>query len=279
MSKKVGVIGHGVIGRAITNLFKEKVELYIYDPIRDEQEYDYSNFNTTHVKEEAQEYIGKCDFAFICVPTNHKPGEGLEMSIVKSVVEDFEPKMFINCSTLQPGTADFLMAKTGKIIVVQPEYFGETAAHPLVNLKNQLFLILGGDKKQVNKVISLYQQVYNANIKIRVVSALEAEIIKLSENRAIAYKVAQCQELYDVCKKANIDYNTIREAVYGDDPRFNLWWTFIYEDDRGMNSKCLPKDVYGWEAWAKEVGAESELTSALLKYNDKLINLEEKENE
>ena len=46
-----------------------------------------------------------------------------------------------------------------------------------------------------------------------------------------------------------------------------------------MNSKCLPKDVYGWEAWAKEVGAESELTSALLKYNDKLINLEEKENE
>ncbi len=94
-----------------------------------------------------------------------------------------------------------------------------------------------------------------------------AEIIKLTENRAIAFKVAQCQELYDVCEKANVDYYTVRDAVYGDDPRFNLWFTFVYPDNRGMNSKCIPKDVYAWCAWAESLGASASLTRDLLKKN------------
>jgi UDPglucose 6-dehydrogenase len=198
---------------------------------------------------------------------------GLDMSIVEEVVMEYDPGIFVICSALQPGTSQRLSSTYNRKIVVQPEYFGETVGHPMVELGNQKFLILGGSQENVYKVIKLYQKVYNANIKIRRVSVYEAEIIKLSENRAIAYKVAQCQELYDACIAAGVDYETIRQAVYGDDPRFNLWWTWIYEDNRGMNSKCIPKDVYGWQAWAKEVGANPELTIAMLKYNDKLLSL------
>jgi len=50
-------------------------------------------------------------------------------------------------------------------------------------------------------------------VTIRQVSLEEAEVVKLSENRAIAFKVAQCQELYDACEAAEVDYYTIRDVV------------------------------------------------------------------
>ena len=152
-----------------------------------------------------------------------------------------------------------------------PEYLGETPNHPLLDTKKTHFLVIGGHKDDRRKLIDLFTEVYNANIRIRQVSLLEVEIIKLSENRAIGYKVAQCQELYDVCEAAGVDYYIIRDAVYSDDPRFNLWFTFIYPDKRGANSKCIPKDVYAWAAWAESVGYNPELTKKLLERNEKWI--------
>jgi UDP-glucose 6-dehydrogenase len=155
---------------------------------------------------------------------------------------------------------------------MQPEYLGETVNHPMTDQKNRPFIIIGGKPKDRRKLIELYQTVYNANINIRQVSTLEAEIIKLTENRAIAFKVAQCQELYDVCQLAEVDYYTIRESVYSDDPRFNLWWTFVFPDKRGANSKCIPKDVYAWCAWAESLGYKPKITRALLNKNKEWIS-------
>lgn len=157
---------------------------------------------------------------------------------------------------------------------MQPEYLGETPQHPLLVQKDLPFLILGGNKKDTRELINLYAGVYNANVKIRQVTAYEAEVIKLSENRAISFKVAQCQELYDVCEKAGIDYYIIREAVYGDDPRFNLWWSFVYPDKRGFNSKCIPKDIYAWCAWAESCGYQPTLTRDLLKRNKQWLKFQ-----
>lgn len=150
---------------------------------------------------------------------------------------------------------------------MQPEYLGETVNHPMYDPKTRQFIIMGGKKEDTRKLIELYGTVYNANTNIRQVTAYEAEVIKLTENRAIAFKVAQCQELYDVCEKAGIDYYTIREAVYGDDPRFNLWWTFVYPEKRGFNSKCIPKDIYAWCAWAESCGYKPDITRAILERN------------
>ncbi len=262
---KIGILGFGIIGHAVYGLFtKSGFPIFIYDP-KSPQEKTKSFFSSD--KTQAKKFIDNCDFCFVCVPTPHRNFDGLDMSAVEDCISFFNPKLFIVCSALQPGTADTLSKKYKKNIVVQPEYFGETVSHPLTNLSEQKFLILGGEKKDLDSVISLYQRVYNANIRIRKVSRLEAEIIKLSENRAIAYKVLQCQELYDACKFANVDYETIRQAVYGDDPRFNLWWTWVYENNRGLTSKCLPKDLYGWYKWMIDNDGEPILTKNLLEYN------------
>lgn len=249
---KIKIYGYGWVGKAMKTLFPDAL---IHDPAQN------------MICEE------KCDVAFVCVPTPlEKGGSELNTSIVEDVIKNCQEDLIIIRSTVMPGTCDFLESIYKKNIVFQPEYLGESVEHPMNNQKSRPFLIIGGKPENRKKVIELYQNVYNANITIRQVTAYEAEIIKLTANRAAAFKVAQCQELYDVCEAAGIDYNTIREAVYGDDPRFNLWWTFVFPNKRGFQSKCIPKDIYGWTAWAKRVGYNPELTDKMLKVNEQYLN-------
>jgi UDPglucose 6-dehydrogenase len=264
--KRIGVVGVGAIGSAIMKLFPEAIG---FDIALCKETFLPRMKYIQHLPGE----ISGLDIIFLCVPTPHIPGDGLDMSeiynvaqtIAKGQANEKRRPVVVSCSTLQPGTADDLVRRYNLRLVVQPEYFGESVSHPLVDLRTTPFMILGGESEDVEEVISLYQTVYNANTKIRRVTRLEAEVIKLSENRAIAFKVLQCQELYDACQAHGVDYNTVREAVYGDDPRFNLWWTFVYSENRGLNSKCLPKDLYGWFHWYP-----GPLTECLLNYNRRL---------
>ena len=244
------VIGEGWVGKSMLELFPQSV---VYDE---------------PLGKGTREQVNACKVAFVCVPTPNVEKGKLDTSIVEDVVSWCTSELIVIRSTVNPGDCDRLTEKYGKCIVFQPEYLGETPNHPMLHPTTRQFMVIGGFPKDRRKLIDLYTTVYNANTNIRQVTLLEAEIIKLSENRAIAFKVAQCQELYDACEKAGVDYYTIREAVYGDDPRMTLWWTFIYPDKRGFNSKCIPKDVYAWAAWADD----TELTDALLKYNDRLLN-------
>lgn len=264
----VVIIGFGWVGKAMHRLFPDAL-VYDIRPLSPESECCDPPLKPEQIATSLSD-VGSCDVAFVCVPTPEKKGV-LDCSAVEEVVRDCKCDLFIIRSTVQPGTCDYLKAKYGKRIVMHPEYIGETPNHPMLDPRARPFMILGGDKKDTRSAIEIYQRVYNANITIRQVSCLEAEVIKLSENRAIAFKVAQCQELYDVCEKAGLDYYTIRDAVYGDDPRFNLWFTFVYPHKRGFNSKCLPKDVIAWCAWAESVGYYPKLTRALLEVNEAYI--------
>jgi UDPglucose 6-dehydrogenase len=250
---KVAVIGStGWVGRSMMRLFPNA--------------YSYTS------KLGNKDDVNKCDVAFICVPTPCIDEKRLDTSIVEECISWCECPLIVVRSTVNPGDCDRWGRKYSKSIVMQPEYLGETPNHPLLDTINTPFLILGGSKINTRKLINLYATVYNANTKIRQVTAKEAEIIKLSENRAIAFKVAQHQELYDVCEKAGVDYYTIREAVYSDDPRFNLWWSFIFPEKRGFNSKCIPKDIYAWCAWAESCGYEPFITRIILKKNKEWIS-------
>lgn len=242
---KTAVIGStGWVGKSMVNLFPDA--------------YQY----TSHIG--TKEEVNKCDVAFICVPTPFN-GYDLNTSIVRNIVKWLKTPLIVIRSTTNPGDCNKWAKKYKKRIVHQPEYLGETPSHPLLDTKKAPFIIVGGDKKDTKQLIDLYATVYNANINIRQVTRLESEVIKLSENRAIAFKVMQCQELYDVCQKSGLDYYTIRDAVYGDDPRFNLWFTFVFPDKRGFNnSKCLRKDVPAWCAFAESVGYTPKLTRALV---------------
>ena len=208
MNKKneVGIIGAGWVGNAMSELFQQAL---ICDP-------KYPNASSI------EDINSRCSIAFVCVPTPLKKDNSLDVSIVEDVVSKCDCPLIVLRSTVNPGDCDRLEKKYKKNIVMQPEYIGESVNHPLLDETERSFLIIGGKPENRRKLIELYTSVYNANISIRQTTNLEAEVIKLSENRAIAFKMMQIQELFDVCEEANVDYYTIRDAVYSDDHRFNL---------------------------------------------------------
>jgi UDPglucose 6-dehydrogenase len=255
MIKTIKIYGMGWVGKAVKTMFPDAL---IHDPAM------------------GMVCEDKADLGIVCVPTPC-PSEGaLDISIVEDVVKNSKENFLLIRSTVNPGTCDYLAEKYSKEIVFSPEYLGETPNHPMTDQKARPFIILGGKPENRRKIIELYTTVYNANVTIRQVTTLEAELIKLSENRAIGMKVLECQELYDVCELAKVDYYTIRDAVYGDDPRFNLWFTFIFPDKRGINSKCMPKDIYAWCAFAESLGFEPKITRSALNKNKEWMEQNEK---
>lgn len=261
MNKQVGIIGYGWVGKSMHRLFPDAL---IYSHQKD-LEGNQMLWEGDHNEDLQKEINEKCDIVFVCVPTPCPNESKLDTTAVEEAVEWLTVDLIVIRSTMNPGDCDFLTAKYEKNICMQPEYLGETPNHPLLNTNQPPFMVIGGDWKNREKLIQLYATVYNSNINIKELSNYAAEIVKLTENRAIAWKVMQMHELYEVCQAANIPFYTIQQAVYGDDPRFDLWFSFVYPDNLGFHSsKCLKKDPYAWMAWAESFGYTPKLTRALV---------------
>jgi len=135
-----------------------------------------------------------------------------------------------------------MMLKYKKEIVFQPEYYGETVAHPFANLSDRSWLSFGGTRKGIELAIKTYQTVMNSNVRIYHADAKTVELAKYMENAYLALKVTFCNEMYDVAQAFNISYNEARE-IWLADPRIGSSHTFVYDDSRGYGGSCLPKDV------------------------------------
>ena len=255
MSKRIAVVGaHGYVGREMVRLFKE------HDP------YEYgTDFGT-------KEEVNKCDVAFICVPTPMMKDGKCDTSIVEEVIGWIETPLIIIRSTVSPGTIEKLIKKTGKHIVFQPEYVGETVAHPLNDTSGRNFLIFGGSKEDCHEALRVYHMVYNASTNTLITTPREAEMIKYMENSFIGTYVVFCNEFFELCKAFDVDYDIVREGFLLD-PRMTRFWTFVFEESRGFGGKCIPKDMNGIVHSSNEVGYEPSFLQSVIKENDRMVDL------
>jgi UDPglucose 6-dehydrogenase len=243
---KIAIIGMGVVGNAHKKVFPDAV--------------CYDKFKKIGNKKE----VNICDAACVCVWTPMAKNGHCNWAAVKEVVEWVECPLIIIRSTVPPGTTDFLKSAFKKRIVFQPEYVGESPNHPFADIKNQPFMLLGGDPQDINEAVKIWQTVINATVRIYQADARTVELAKLMENAFIGTKVTFCQEMYNIAKKLGVDYNVLRELWLAD-PRVLPWYTFVYENKRGCGGKCLPKDI---SSLAYE--GKSEFFRFILKYNDKI---------
>lgn len=237
--KTVNIIGYGVVGKSMHKLFPN-----------------------------AEINMQKADVSFVCVPTNMLPNGECDTSIVEDVISKTESDLIIIRSTVSVGTTDRLKEKYNKNIVFQPEYIGETTAHPY-DERSIPFIILGGDLEDCQKAIELYHTVYNSNVRILFLTSKEAEIVKYMENSAIATKVTFCNEFYNICKTFGADYNMVREGFLMDQ-RMSRDFTFVYPDNQGFDGKCLPKDVNAIVKASEGAGYEPLFLKDVLKNNDRI---------
>lgn len=245
---KIGIIGLGHVGTAMSLLFKDAV---IYDKLK----------NIGTIKE-----INECDTAFICVPTPMNEDGSCDTSIVEEVIGWCTCKLLILRSTVRIGFTSEMAKKYNRNIVFQPEYYGETVAHPFADLSDRNWLSFGGTKEAINLAIETYKTVVNSNVRILQGTSEEVEMAKYMENAFLGTKVIFCNEMYQICKKLGIDYNQVRE-IWTADPRIGTSHTFVYDDKPGYGGSCLPKDISSIQKQGKENGCDMTLIDAVVEKN------------
>lgn len=222
MLESVIIIGYGVVGQ---NLHRELKNLN--PDIKDKYKPEVNNFGRSNY-----------NFGFICVDTpliNDK----LDITEVKNAILETNCDIYIIKSTIPVGTITNLIKETGKHIVFSPEYYGGTQH---CNNYKYDFTILGGDKKDCNKVVDILNKCYDGRHTFRIVEPELAELAKFMENSWIATKVSFCTEFNTICNKLGLNYNELRE-LFILDPRVSPSHTFVYKDTPYWDSHCLNKDV------------------------------------
>lgn len=259
MKKTVGIVGFGWVGRATYELFPNAI---VCDPTLSEP-----------LEDAISRIKSQCDCVFVCLPTDWcEKSSRLDTTLISETVQSLDVPLVIIRSTLNVGDTGNMDNATG-LIAYWPEFLGETVDHPFRDPKRRGTILLGGSMPARRAAIEVLHRGVNAEMRFRQLSSEEAEYCKLAENRAVAWRVLEFQELYDACESSGFDYYTVREAVYGDDPRFDLWWSFVYPEKRGLNSKCLPKDVLAWCSYVETMGFTPEATKSLLAYSKQLRSI------
>lgn len=184
MNIKIGIVGRGHVGTAMNEIFPDAI---IYDgPLAIGKKED----------------INQCDVVFVCVPTPMKEDGSCDVSIVESVLKWVNATVIVLRSTVPVGFTETQSKKLNKKIVFQPEYYGETVAHPFADLRYRQWITLGGNSEDIELVVEAYQTVYTSEVLINIVDAKTAELAKYMENCYLAAKVTFCNEFYDLAKKS-----------------------------------------------------------------------------
>ena len=250
----VGIVGYGHVGGIMKELFPDA---FIYDGPK--------NLGS-------KEAVNDCDITFVCVPTPQYKDGRCDVSIVSHVLEWLESDIIVIRSTVPVGYTKHYAVRLNKKICFQPEYYGETEAHPFADPHNRSWITLGGDTKITDVVADLYKTKFTSDLIIHQIESDEAEMAKYMENCFLAAKVTFCNQFYDLCQSANLSYNKVREAWLLD-TRIGRSHTFVYPDNRGYGGHCLPKDLSSMIHQGKFHGVDVSFLESIQAYNNKFLDV------
>lgn len=260
MKNKIGIIGAGFVGSAHEIGFEHIAEIKIYDKYKP--------------SESLESVVEHANILFVCVPTptDFDTGE-CDTSIVENVIKEIlllskNEKCIVIKSTVPPGTTKKIQERhNDHCIVFSPEFL--TEKNFIDDFKNQDRIVLGSSKigsKEYRKLVSFYKEFIEkqdgfsegmfAAILLEC-SSEEAEMFKYICNTFLATKVSFFNEIYEICKASNIDYNNT-VAMLDYDNRIGLGHTKVPGPDGqfGFSGKCFPKDLNALMFFAKENGID-----------------------
>ncbi len=240
---KVGVIGNGFVGEAISFAFSLVSDLYVFD-------------TDTLKSLNDLESVHNCDFVFVCVPTPMFNDGSQDLSYVESAFEKATEKpIYIIKSTVLPGTTDKLSKKYSKSkIIFSPEFLTERSAK--LDMLTQSRIILGGDSKLTEKAkILFYKRFKNKNI-IQTDSKT-AELTKYMNNTFFATKVSIMNEFKLLCDKIGANWEDALKGFISDgrigDSHLNVPG---HDGKFGYGGTCFPKDVNALLSFSKKYDIE-----------------------
>tara|TARA_B100000768_G_scaffold180435_1_gene200374 strand:- start:888 stop:1724 length:837 start_codon:yes stop_codon:yes gene_type:complete len=244
----IGIIGQGFVGNAIYQKFKNYYDVYTYD-----LQAKLCNSTLEIINEE-------CNIIFVCLPTPMDKDGRCHIGIVEEALSDLEilasidqsEKIVIIKSTVPPGTTKgWDECFTFLDIVFSPEFL--TEANAVSDFDNQTRIILGGDKIPTTKLKPIFAKVFPKATIIKTDSTY-AEMVKYVTNSFLATKVSFANEMYEICKGLNVDYDKVVEYACYDERLGKSHWAVPGPDGNfGYGGHCFPKDVQALINVAKDL--------------------------
>jgi len=181
------------------------------------------------------------EYVFLCLPTP-TVGGACDISLLREYFELLGPEpVYIIRSTVPPGTAMKLGEEFAAQVLSCPEFLTQATAHIECLLPD--LLVLGGDSVRLrDEVWSRFFYRVRAD-HVEFTDTVTAELIKYAVNTFYATKTLFANALYDVAEYLDVDYNIVRDAMYARKWIGQNHLTVPWKGKRGVNGKCLPKDL------------------------------------
>ena len=251
----VGVVGLGVVGGALKEALEATgIVVLGYDPYQGEGE---------------PERLSACSLVFLCVPTPVAASGDLDTSAVWKAVRDVEANLADGTivavkSTVPPGTSaalalDFPHFEFASV----PEFL--VATRPLESLTKPDRILIGAGSATAAQAVADVMSRVAPGAPILMLSSTEAELAKLFANAMLAAKVSMANELALICEALGVAWSNVQAAV-GLDRRIGLDHLTV-TPERGFDGGCLPKDLDGLIAAARDAGHEPFLLPRLAEFN------------
>jgi UDPglucose 6-dehydrogenase len=265
----IGIIGQGFVGTAIREGLKNFYPVLAYDI---KEGLCPEEFLAT-----PPSIVEQCEIIFQCLPTPMKKSGECDLSIVKKSLENVnllakshnKNPIIVVKSTVPPGTCERLNQELENInIIFSPEFL--TEANSINDFKNQSRIILGGPRPYTTRVKTMFRKAF-PHIPIIKTGYKTAEMVKYFINNFLATKVSFANEMYEVCKSLNIDYDKVTEyALY--DHRIGKSHLAVPgpDGDFGYGGHCFPKDLDAIIYIALSMGLEPTMLEATREKNDKI---------
>ena len=260
---KIGICGFGFVGNAISAFFVDKgYNVSIYDK--------YKSIGSF-------EMLLETNVLFICLPTNYSEVFGAyDMSEVDKTLEmlnksDYMGIIVIKSTVLPDYCEDMNQRYKELVIVANPEFLSAKTA--VEDFKNQRHVVLGYtiySKEGLLTMKNVYKELLG-EVVITVVSASEAALIKLGCNSFYATKIEYFTELYMLCNKMGVSYESVKNGML-----CNGWINKNHTEVPGSDGKvsfggmCLPKDIKALSGYMSSMDTPNLVVKGVIEERERL---------
>lgn len=250
MDYTIGIVGGGFVGQVLKKYYPKAL---VYD---------------SNGKFDKLENVLGQEIIFIAFNLKDNGLESYE-SVATYLRQAPENRIFIIKSTFIPGTTDKLQDEFPQHrVIYNPEFLTEATAW--WDFTKPHAQILGIPHVGLKLAPKLFALLPDAPVK-RIISPRDAEVLKHATNSYYATKLIFFNQLFDICKQLEADYETLRESMSWDERIGNSHNIIKHKGYRGFGnqevSKCLPKDI---EALARVSG--SPLLNTVIELNNRYFN-------
>jgi UDPglucose 6-dehydrogenase len=259
---KMGIIGHGFVGKAVDFGFSVNVEKTIIDP----------NYNTSidDLKKNIPEVI------FICVPTPMQSDGAIDCSIILDVVNEITKKeinsVIVIKSSITPSTLKLCNEINPTKIVYNPEFLTERNANN--DFVNPKVLVIGGSDENAQFVYEIHQKnSLCADCPVFFTDLISASLVKYTLNTFLATKVLFMNEIYKIHNslKTSSSWHDFTEILKAEGRIGSSHMDVPGPDGRfGFGGACFPKDLSALIKFAENEGENLELLKSVRTINNKI---------